>query len=50
MQRAEAEERNLSKEETDDQLIKKRVKAGVASRVKEANSQDQNNWSTLYGS
>ena len=35
--RAEAEERNLSKEETD-KLIKKRVKAGVASRVKEANS------------
>ena len=35
--RAEAEERNLSKEETD-KLIKKRVKSGVASRVKEANS------------
>ena len=35
--RAEAEERNLSREETD-QLIKKRVQAGVAGRVKEANS------------
>ena len=35
--RAEAESRNLSKEETD-QLIRKRVQAGVAARVKEANS------------
>ena len=35
--RSEAEERNLSKEETD-KLIKKRVKAGVAGRVKESNS------------
>ena len=35
--RSEAEERNLSKEQTD-RLIKKRVQAGVASRVKEANS------------
>ena len=35
--RAEAEERNLSKQETD-QLIKKRVQAGVAGRVKESNS------------
>ena len=35
--RAEAESKNLSKEETN-KLIKKRVQAGVAARVKEANS------------
>tara|TARA_Y100001970_G_scaffold180967_1_gene220302 strand:- start:6387 stop:8309 length:1923 start_codon:yes stop_codon:yes gene_type:complete len=35
--RSEAQERNLSKEDTD-KLIRKRVKAGVSARVKEANS------------